>query len=302
MEENKIKTAYQTKSTLLFMVFGDRCINQAFFSLFSILDIYQGEKPEFDIHIITDCPESFKPLETLLPLKTKHIDESVLKSWKGIEGNMMRAKIEAILHVLRSTGGNVLYLDSDTVLMNRIDWIFQYLAAGGYVMHKPEWRLGAGRKMNHELCPFDLEFTLSSGDDLKINSNSPMCNAGVIGVGAGSIKLVEAVMELYEKLYSNGPSWHIEQFAFSILLSRTKKLKFCRREIFHYWHNKDLAKSYIEAFDAEVGDAKVRQYRRTKLRFVWLARIHFYIHQLRVVTRKNIYLYKMFVYLRGNKS
>ena len=302
MEENKIKTAYQTKSTLLFMVFGDRCINQAFFSLFSILDIYQGEKPEFDIHIITDCPESFKPLETLLPLKIKHIDESVLKSWKGIEGNMMRAKIEAILHVLRSTGGNVLYLDSDTVLMHRIDWIFQYLGAGGYVMHKPEWRLGAGRKNHPELCPFDLEFTLSSGGVLKINSDSPMCNAGVIGVGAGSIKLVEAVMELYEKLYSNCQSWHIEQFAFSILLSRTKKLKFCRREIFHYWHNKDLAKSYIEAFDPEVGDAKVRQYRRTKLRFVWLARIHFYIHQLRVVTRKNIYLYKMFVYLRGNKS
>ena len=302
MEENKIKTAYQTKSTLLFMVFGDRCINQAFFSLFSILDIYQGEKPEFDIHIITDCPQSFKHLETLLPLKIKHIDESVLKSWKGIEGNMMRAKIETILHVLRSTGGNVLYLDSDTVLMHRIDWVFQYLAAGGYVMHKPEWRLGAGRKNHPELCPFDLEFTLSSAGVLKINSDSPMCNAGVIGVGAGSIKLVEAVMELYEKLYSNCPSWHIEQFAFSILLSRTKKLKFCRREIFHYWHNKDLAKSYIEAFDAEVGDAKVRQYRRMKLHFVWLARIHFYIHQLRVVTRKNIYLYKMFVYLRGNKS
>jgi len=302
MEETKIKTAYQTKSTLLFMVFGDRCINQAFFSLFSILDIYQGEKTEFDIHIITDCPESFKPLETLLPLKIKHIDASVLKSWKGIEGNMMRAKIETILHVLRSTGGNVLYLDSDTVLMHRIDWIFQYLAAGGYVMHKPEWRLGAGRKNHPELCPFDLEFTLSSGGVLKINSDSPMCNAGVIGVGTGSIKLVEAVMELYQKLYSNCPSWHIEQFAFSILLSRTKKLKFCRREIFHYWHNKDLAKSYIGAFDAEVGDAKVRQYRRVKLHFVWLARIHFYIHQLRVVTRKNIYLYKMFVYLRGNKS
>jgi hypothetical protein len=302
MEENKIKTAYQTKSTLLFMVFGDRCINQAVFSLLSILDIYQGKKPEFDIHIITDCPESFKPLETLLPLKTKHIDESVLKSWKGIEGNMMRAKIEAILHVLRSTGGNVLYLDSDTVLMHQIDWIFQYLAAGGYVMHKPEWRLGAGRKNHPEFCPFDLEFTLSSGGVLKINSDSPMCNAGVIGVGAGSIKLVEAVMELYEKLYSNCPSWHIEQFAFSILLSRTKKLKFCRREIFHYWHNKDLAKSYIEAFDAAVGVVQVRQYRRMKLRFVWLARIHYYIHQLRVVTRKNKYLYKMFVYLRGSKS
>jgi hypothetical protein len=38
MEANKIKKANQSKSTLLFMVFGDRCINQALFSLFSILD------------------------------------------------------------------------------------------------------------------------------------------------------------------------------------------------------------------------------------------------------------------------
>jgi hypothetical protein len=290
------------QNILVYMVFGNYHVKQAVFSLFSILDVYCGRTLGFEILILTDCPESFKPLETPLPLKTKHIDENTLKIWKGMEKNMMRAKIEAILHALKSTGGNVLYLDSDTVLMSRIDWIFQYLAAGGYVMHKPEWRLGAGRKNHPELCPFDLEFTLSSGGVLKINSDSPMCNAGVIGVGAGSIKMVEAVMELYEKLYSNGPSWHIEQFAFSILLSRTKKLKFCRREIFHYWHNKDLAKSYIEAFDAKAGDSKVSKYRRTKLRFVWLARIHFYIHQLRVVTRKNIYLYKMFVYLRGNKS
>lgn len=298
MVEKKVITENQAKSTLLFMVFGDHCIKQSLFSLFSILDIYEGKKPEFYIQILTDCPESFKPLATLLPLKIKYIEESVLKSWKGIEGNMMRAKIEAILNVLRSTGGNVLYLDSDTVLMNRIDWIFQYLTAGGYVMHKPEWRLGAGRKMHPELCPFDLEFTLSSGGVLKINSDSPMCNAGVIGVGAGSIKLVEAVMELYEKLYSNGPSWHVEQFAFSILLSRTKKLKFCRREVFHYWHNKKLAKTYIDSFNVESDCSELKPYRKMKFRFVCHARMRYYIHQLRVATRKNKFLYKLFILIR----
>jgi hypothetical protein len=46
----------------------------------------------------------------------------------------------------------------------------------------------------------------------------------------------------------------------------------------------------------------VGQYRRIKFRFVWLARIQFYIHQLRVATRQNKHLYKMFVYLRGIKS
>jgi hypothetical protein len=298
MEANKIKKANQSKSTLLFMVFGDRCINQALFSLFSILDVYCERKPGFEILILTDLPESFKPFEPLLPLKTKHIDENTLKIWQGVEKNMMRAKIEAITHALRWTGGNVLYLDSDTVLMNRIDWIFQYLTAGGFVMHKPEWRLAAGRKMNPELCPFDLEFHLTSGVDLKINSDSPMCNAGVIGVASGSIKILESVMELYERLYSNAPSWHVEQFAFSILLSRTKKLKFCRREIFHYWHNKDLAKSYIDGLDIAAEVVQVRQYRRIKLRFVWLARIHYYIHQLRVVTRKNKYLYKIYLLLK----
>jgi len=125
-----------------------------------------------------------------------------------------------------------------------------------------------------------------------------MCNAGVIGVGSGSIKLVEAVMELYEKLYSNCPSWHIEQFAFSILLSRTKKLKFCRREIFHYWHNKKLAKTYIDSFNAENDCSELGLYRKVKFRFVCLARIQYYIHQLRVVTRKNKFLHKVFVFLR----
>lgn len=290
------------QNILVYMVFGNYHVKQAVFSLFSILDVYRERKPGFEILILTDRAESFKPLETLLPLQTKHIDENTLETWQGVEKNMMRAKIEAIIHALISTGGNVLYLDSDTVLMNRIDWIFQYLTAGGFVMHKPEWRLATGRKMNPELCPFDLEFTLSSGSDLKINSNSPMCNAGVIGVGAGSIKLVEAVMELYEKLYSNGPSWHVEQFAFSILLSRTKKLKFCRREIFHYWHNKDLAKLYIEAFDSALGVTQVRQYRKIKSRFVWIARINYYIHQIRVMTRKNKLLHKMFISIREKIS
>jgi hypothetical protein len=299
MEENKIKTANQTKSVLLFMVFGDYCIKQALFSLFSILDIYEGEKPEFDIQILTDCPESFKPLAMHLPLKIKYIDKNTLKRWQGEEKNMMRAKIEAIIHALKTTGGNVLYLDSDTVLMHRIDWIFQYLAAGGYIMHKPEWLLAVGRNKHPELCPYDLDFKLSSGLDLKINSGSPMCNAGVIGVGSGSIKMVEAVMELYEKLYSSGPSWHVEQFAFSILFSRTKKLKFCRREIFHYWHNKKLAKTYIDSFNAENDCLELGPYRKVKFHFVCLARMRYYIHQLRVATRKNKFLYKLFVLSRG---
>lgn len=270
------------------MVFGKWHAHQAVFSIFSIFEVYKKRLPNFQVHILTDCAQSFTFLDASLPIKIECIEQGVLESWKGKEKNMMRAKIEAILHVLRSTGGNVLYLDSDTVLMHRIDWIFDYIEKGGFVMHKPEWRLAAGRKKHPELCPVDFDFSLSNGLKLAINADSPMCNAGVIGLGSKSEKLLETVMDVYEKLYSKSPSWHVEQFAFSILLSRTQKLKFCRREIFHYWYNKDLAKSYIEAFDAEVGDAKVRQYRRTKLRFVWLARIHFYIHQLRVVTRKNM--------------
>ena len=129
-----------------------------------------------------------------------------------------------------------------------------------------------------------------------------MWNSGVVGIASKKRHLIIDALDLNDQFYEITPSWHVEQFSLSIILQQTGRLFGCRQKIFHYWHSKDFAKSYIEAFDAAVGDSKVSKYRRTKLRFVWMSRIQFYIHQLRVATRQNKHLYKMFVYLRGIKS
>ncbi len=284
------------------MATGDFYISQAVVSLISLVDVYRHSKPNFRVVVLTDNGGPFEWLKQHLDLEVRSVGSDWIEETRGPKKFALRTKLIAIRDILYEDLTNVLFVDTDTIHLRKIDLLFDELDQGFCLLHKKEWPLKKGRLKHPELCPQDLKFDLNSGLRIEINSETEMWNSGVVGIAAKNRHLILDALDLNDRFYDINPSWHVEQFSLSIILQQTGRLFGCRQKIFHYWHSKDFAKSYIEAFDAVVGESKVSKYRRTKLRFVWMSRIQFYIHQLRVATRQNKHLYKMFVYLRGNKS
>ena len=275
-------------------------MKQAVLSLVSLLLVYGQRRPEFRIVVLTDLPERFDCLKAWIPLDARLLTRDQIQELSGPSGFVLRAKIAAMAQIHSETQGNLLFIDTDTIVRRRLEKIFKSLDAGGCFLHKKEWPLREGRKLHPELCPQDLEFTLESGMKIQITGDTEMWNSGVVGIPASAGALLRDALELCDRFYEVFPGWHVEQFSLSIILQATGRLRGCRREIFHYWHNKELAKNTIlkhqEIFcSSPTGSALDRSVGKKIYKFIFQARIKYYIHKTRVFMRKqkpfyNIYL------------
>jgi hypothetical protein len=285
-----------SKNIVLYLATGENYISQAVVSLISLVNVYRHSKPNFRVVVLTDNGGPFEWLKQHLDLEVRSVGSDWIEETRGPKKFALRTKLIAIRDILYEDLANVLFVDTDTIHLRKIDLLFDKLDQEFCLLHKKEWPLKKGRLKHPELCPQDLKFDLNSGLRIEINSETEMWNSGVVGIAAKNRHLILDALDLNDRFYDINPSWHVEQFSLSTILQQTGRLRGCRRKIFHYWHSKELAACFIK---------KAFPYATSKTiskiefeRFVWEARMRFYVHRIRVVMRKNRILYKLFLRIR----
>jgi hypothetical protein len=281
---------------VIYLATGEYYVSQAVVSLISLINVYRHSKPNFRVVVLTDNGGPFEWLKEHLDIEVRRVGGGWLEDARGPKKFALRTKLIAIRDILYEDLANVLFVDTDTIHLRKIDVLFDKLEHGFCFLHKKEWALKKGRLKHPALCPQDLKFELNSGSRIKINSETEMWNSGVVGIAAKNRHLILDALDLNDRFYEINPSWHVEQFSLSIILQKTGRLLGCRQRIFHYWHSKELAACFIKktvpyATSKTISNIEVEK-------FVWEARIRFYVHRLRVVTRKNRILYKLFLCIR----
>jgi hypothetical protein len=281
---------------VLYLATGEYYISQAVVSLISLMNVYRHSKPNFRVVVLTGNGGPFEWFKEHLDIEVRAVDRDWIEETSGQKKFALRTKLIAIRDILYEDSANVLFVDTDTIHLRKIDVLFDKLEQGFCFLHKKEWPLKKGRLKHLELCPQDLKFELNSGSRIKINSETEMWNSGVVGIAAKNRHLILDALDLNDRFYDINPSWHVEQFSLSIILQKTGRLLGCRQRIFHYWHSKELAASFIKrtvpyATSKTISNIEVEK-------FVWQARIRFYIHRLRVVTRQNRVFYKIYALIK----
>jgi hypothetical protein len=289
-----------SRNTLLYIALGEYYANQAVVSLASLLLVYGRARPEFGVVVITDMPEKFVDFSEVFSLEVRKMDFAEMIALRGSHGFVLRPKIALIERVHSELQGNLLFIDTDTIVRRKLDGMFRGIQEGFCYLHTKEWPLRSGRKSNPELCPRDLNFTLSSGTRIQINGETEMWNSGVVGIPATAGALLRDALELCDRYYEVFPGWHVEQFSLSIMLQATNKLRGCRREVFHYWHNKELAKNTILKHqnifcNSSAGSVLDRIDEKKIYKFIFQARLKYYIHKIRVFMRKQSFFYKIYL-------
>lgn len=285
---------------VIYLATGEYYISQAVVSLISLVNVYRHSKSNFRVVVLTDNGDPFEWLKEHLDLDVRSVDRDWIEESRGSNNFALRTKLIAIRDILYEDLANVLFVDTDTIHLRKIDLLFDKLEHGFCFLHKKEWALKKGRLKHPELCPQDLKFELNSGSRIKINGETEMWNSGVVGIASKNRHLIIDALDLNDQFYEINPSWHVEQFSLSIILQKTGRLLGCRQKIFHYWHNKELAKNTIlkhqEIFCSSPADSVLDRSVGKKIHsFIFQARLKYYIHKIRVFMRKQKLFYKIYL-------
>ncbi len=244
----------QAKNHIVYQCYGHESIFHE--CAFSLLSLARASSKEFladcDIWIYTDRPEWFTTFkDNDLPLNFRKITEQEIKKWRGAINFTHRVKIEVLRDLCNHVDGNMLYLDTDTILLESLDSVFKHIDDGALYMHTAEGKISDEgnpvlKKLNAYLKQ-QKHYTAKTGS---VN-NLQMWNAGVLGFNTGQQRMLADVLAFTDKVHSEFPKHIVEQFAFSFYFQQAADIKAAAPYILHYWNLKEVRpvlKSFFEYF------------------------------------------------------
>lgn len=238
------------KNLILYQANGMRYINQAWYSIASLINVYQGKVPD-NLHVIvyTDDVSAFDGIknafgnfECVLLTKAQSLE------WAGPANYIFRFKPKLIEDALNRYDGNAnaLYLDTDTAFIKKVDNLFKSLTAGNLILHAKEWVLSHGMKQwGLVVIAEPRSVRMINGQDIHINDDTYMWNAGAVGISGKNGILVKEVLNLLDILIDDGPHYLSEQLTWSVMFSGRGNLQDAKNQIYHYWDNKEELDAHI---------------------------------------------------------
>jgi len=226
--------------------------------------LYWDDPPPVDLQvwIYTDNPEWFQLLNGIsLSLNFRVVDPNIIWQWRGKIDFTHRVKIEVLKDFSKERNGNVLYVDTDVVFIQKIDKLLHDLGEAKLYMHVMEGIVS--EKGNHMLAK--LNDYLQEYVPLKVNGKPiqdlAMWNAGVIGFNTKYRYLLNDVLAFTDSEYPRFQKHIMEQFAFSVNFQQTADIKTAAPYIVHYWNLKE-ARKVLASFFAYFGNKGIEEMMR----------------------------------------
>lgn len=239
---------------VLYMVFEREClINQTIYSILSLIDEVR-EQDNLIITILTNfSKEKFENILFLKNLRIDIIDDAELDTWKQ-NGYIYNVKIFGIMYYFEKYRENVLFIDSDTIVMKEPDMIYREISKNKCFLNCKYKKLkeyfdlqyvaDKRRKIDLNELNKAIRFYNSFKNSQYIMNNrkyeiSPeFCyyNSGVIGLAYENRYILNEVYDLCNILWNEYQFVMSEEFAYSYILTKEKKQIFETKDLLiHYY-------------------------------------------------------------------
>lgn len=236
------------KNYIILQCYGNEDIFfECAYALLSLSKISAGD-PQAEVWIYTDKPGWFKRFtDCPLNLNFRQIDNKTIAAWRGSIDFVHRIKIEVLRDFVHQHSGNILYLDTDIVVLRKLEEVWKDLSRGELYMHVQEGKVSD--RGNPIMAKLDSHLRASGGPQV---SDKPlyelsMWNAGVLGFNTSRTKLLDEVLTFTDERYPAFPKHVVEQFAFSVFFQREGNIKGAAPYILHYWNLKE-ARAVLRRF------------------------------------------------------
>ncbi len=236
---------------------------QALYSALSALAHAEGAPPA--IHVYTDAPEAFAPLEGRAEVRAMGVE--TFRSWALPAGYNHRAKPAAIRDLARRhPGDRVLFADADTFFTGPVQALFSRIEPGVALMHEREYNVGTSDlAVMHR---FRRHMRRATFRGAPVPTALDMWNSGAVGLHPAQFALVDDWLAFVDEVYPPTRRWILEQFAISWTLQRAGVgLSSCEDVLVHYWFDKPghsaavaaaLARARALPLDAALADLRAR--------------------------------------------
>ena len=175
-------------NNLVYLTYGHGPhVDELVFSVLSALHTIGPNSTDYRIIVYTDNLSILGEL----PVQMELLSEKVLADWAGPFDFNHRRKIFAIKDALQKFGGRLVYCDADTYFLKHPRKIFARIRPGHTVMHIWEGHLPYCHGSDVAAFLEDHDLRTIAGRRWNITPNTPMFNAGVIGLHEADISLLD---------------------------------------------------------------------------------------------------------------
>jgi len=234
---------------IIYLVFGNNMDNyqQVYFSVYTA---FAHKNTEDRIIVVAEDPSLFASFQDKIEIIP--ISRAIIKEWEGKYQFFWRVKIKALQLVAKKyPSDSILYLDGDTFFYQNMDSIRDGMKNGQNFMHVEEGKLSALSSKTEKLMWKQMKG--KSYFNTKIDEDSTMWNAGLIGVSPKHFACLDLTLEINDAMCADGVTRRlIEQFAFSLGLNEYSPLKPAAHVVGHYWGNKPEWNKIISHFLKEI--------------------------------------------------
>lgn len=234
-----------TDMNIIYLVFGNNMENyqQVYFSAYTA---FAHKNTEDRIIVVAENPSlfaSFQDKIEIIPISRK-----LIKEWEGEYQFFWRVKIKALQLVAEKyPSDSILYLDGDTFFYQNMDSLRDGMKNGQNFMHVEEGKLSALSSKTEKLMWRQMKG--KSYENIIINENVAMWNAGLIGVSQRHFECLDLTLRINDAMCADGVTRRlIEQFAFSLGLNQYSELQPADHIVGHYWGNKKQWNDTISLF------------------------------------------------------
>jgi len=234
---------------IIYLVFGNNMDNyqQVYFSVYTA---FAHKNTEDRIIVVAEDPSLFASFQDKIEIIP--ISRAIIKEWEGKYQFFWRVKIKALQLVAEKyPSDSILYLDGDTFFYNKMDSLRDGMKNGQNYMHIEEGRMSVLASKTEKLMWKQMKG--KSYFNTKIDEDSTMWNAGLIGISAKHFGCLELTLGINDAMCADGVTRRlIEQFAFSLGLNEYSPLKPADHVVGHYWGNKPEWNKIIGHFLKEI--------------------------------------------------
>jgi hypothetical protein len=238
-------------------------IQYAMEAAYSILSVLRHPRFACHIHVLTDHADELKillgnpPGVNYLPLTPEKKCAFI-----GSTGYVHRLKPQAIGATIRQVANpsdTVLFLDTDTIVVDDPEALMSLIESGTVVLNEcegPANRIVGATPSQKRIAKFFRRGTLEvHGRARPLDPQTPIWNSGVIGLQARRVHLFDETLDWIDAMWPDLRVHTVEQIAFSAVL-HANALSVCGsgEYVFHYWWFKEF-RADLQAFFSHLGSS-----------------------------------------------
>ncbi len=235
---------------LVYCAFGDsRYKKESLYSIKSFQQHRDATNNDCKIIVVTDDKEAYGSIAGLPTIIIEEVDARLLKEWSLDYTYYVRCKIKCLEYCFERYGCDLLFVDTDTIVLQDISYVFDDIIEGVFYMHSSCTPINKAldaiantrfKDVNHLTLQRIHFYSYIREKNFIFNGKYPIDvdfvphNSGIIGIAYKNRDILNTVLEVSDLIFQRFQYQCAEEFALSYVLQNVGEIRLLENMVFHY--------------------------------------------------------------------